>query len=113
MYYIKYNTFNTGDKMATTVTTRLPNELNKELNKISKIENLDRSAVVRRLLADSIKKWNEYYALAMYKKGVFSTEQAANFVGISLWRFSDLLKKHKTPVSYDIEEFEKDVKAAK
>lgn len=99
--------------MATTVTTRLPQELNKELNKISKIEKLDKSAVMRRLLADSIKEWNEHYALAMYKKGVFSTEQAANFIGISLWRFPDLLKKYKTPISYDLEEFKKDLKNIK
>ena len=99
--------------MPTTVTTRLPNELSKELNKISKIENLDKSAVVRRLLADSIKQWNEYYALSMYKKGVFSTEQAANFMDVSMWRFSDILKKHKTQISYDLEEFEKELKNLK
>ncbi|MBW2974105.1 UPF0175 family protein [Candidatus Woesearchaeota archaeon] len=99
--------------MAATVTTRLPNELNRELNKISKIENLDKSAVMRRLLADSIKRWNEYYALAMYQKGIFSTEQAADFIGVSLWRFSDMLNKNKTPISYDVEEFEKDLKNIK
>ena len=99
--------------MATTVTTRLPNELNNELNKISKIENLDKSAVMRRLLADSIKKWNEYYALAMYKNGVFSTEQASKFMGVSLWRFGDVLKNNKTPISYDVEEFERDLKNIK
>jgi predicted HTH domain antitoxin len=99
--------------MGTTVTTRISNELNNEITKISRIEKLDKSTVVRRLISESIEEWKKKYALSMYKKGLFSTEQAADFIGISLWRFSDLLKKSKTTVNYDIEEFERDLENIK
>jgi len=99
--------------MAATVTTRLPNELNKELDRISKAESLDKSAVMRRLLASSIQEWKVHYALDMYSKRAFSTEQAAHFMGVSLWRFGDMLKKYKTPMSYDVEEFNRDLRNIK
>lgn len=99
--------------MAVTVTTRLPEKFVTELKAISKSENLDKSEVIRRMLAGSIKHWKLKKAIKMYKEGTFSIGQAAEFVNISVWRFMEVLRKNKIPFSYDVEEFKEDVKTVK
>ncbi len=96
--------------MSKLVTTRLPDDFVNKLKEISEKENLDTSAVIRRLLAGAIKEWKIKYALEQYSKGGFSFGQAARFAEISLWDLPLLLKKHGIPMNYDIEELKEDLK---
>lgn len=100
-------------KMAKTITTRLPDEFVKNLWKIAKAENLDTSAVVRRLLAIAIKEWKKDYAVKQYTIGEFSFGQAAEFAEVSVWDFPSLLKEKKVPINYDEEELERDLRFVK
>jgi predicted HTH domain antitoxin len=95
------------------ITIRFPKDFVKNLSEISKIENLDTSSVVRRLLAGAIKEWRKEYAVEQYKKGEFSFGQLAKFAGISVWDVPNLLKDKKVPFNYDEEELEADLKAIK
>lgn len=96
--------------MAKLITTRIPDEFVLELKKISEKENLDTSAVIRRLLAKAIKEWRLQYALDRYSEGEFSFGQTAEFAEVSLWDLPLLLKKHNMPMNYDLEELGEDLK---
>jgi len=99
--------------MAKTITTRLPDEYVNGLGKIAKIEKIDTSGVIRKLLAKAIEEWKKDYAIEMYKKGEFSFGQAAKFAEISVWDFPNLLKEKKIPLNFDLEELESDLKTIK
>jgi predicted HTH domain antitoxin len=92
------------------ITTRLPEEFVSNLKEIAKKENIDVSTAIRKLLAEAMKEWKIEYALMQYKKGEFSFGQAANFSGINIWDFPELLKQNKIPINYDEEELEEDLK---
>jgi len=49
-------------------------------------------------------------ALRLYQKGIISMGQARRLAGLSKWDFLELLAKEKIPLSYDVEELEKDLK---
>lgn len=99
--------------MESTITTRITKDMDKDLIIVAKTEYLDKSTVIRRLLAKSLEEWKIEYALKMYKEGKFSTEQTAKFANVSVWRLFDLLKEKKIPLNYDMEELERDLKNIK
>jgi predicted HTH domain antitoxin len=96
--------------MAKTITTRLPDEYVNGISKIAKIEKLDTSGVIRKLLAKAIEEWKIDHAIEMYKKGEFSFGQAAKYAEVSLWDFPNLLKEKKVALNLDLEELESDLK---
>ena len=96
--------------MAEVMTTRLGNDIDRDLTFVAKAEHLDKSTALRRLLTSSLHEWKQEHALKEYSSGKFSAEQAARFIGISLWAFFDLLKQKKISLSYDVEELERDLR---
>ena len=92
------------------ITTRLPEDFVSKIKEISEKENIDISTAIRKLLAGAIKEWKIEYALSQYSKGEFSFGQAADFAEVSVWDFPSLLKNHKVPINYDLEELEEDLK---
>ena len=96
--------------MTKTITTRLPDDFVKNLKQIADKEELDTSAVIRRLLAKAINEWKKDYAIEQYKKGEFSFGQLASFAGISVWDVPALLKEKGANLNYDKEELERELK---
>jgi len=99
--------------MTEVLTARLTSELDKGLDMVAKIEQLDKSTALRKLLSKSLEDWKKNHALKLYSEGKLSTEQAAKFAELSIWSFFDLLKQKKVPTNYDFEELERDIKNAK
>ena len=99
--------------MSKTITTRLPDEYVKGIDKIGKIEKIDTSGVIRKLLVKAIEEWKKDYAIEMYKKGKFSFGEAAKFAEISVWDFPNLLKEKKITLNLDLDELESDLKSIK
>lgn len=99
--------------MSDIITTRLTGNLNSDLATVAKTEQLDKSTVIRRLLSTAISEWKKEHAIRMYANGRYSTEQAAEFAGISLWSFFDLLKEKKMSISYDADELEREIRNIK
>ncbi len=93
---------------AETITTRLPQELIKEISEASAVEHLGKSEVLRRLLVQGMQQWRTHKALELYQTGAFSFGQATRFAKVSVWKFSDLLKEHKVPLQLDLEELEQE-----
>ena len=96
--------------MGQSITSRLPDALVKEIERISEIEKLDKSSVVRRLLARAIDEWNMDHAVAAFQKGEISMGLAVEMAHVSIWAFLAKLHELKIPISYDVADLEEDLK---
>jgi predicted HTH domain antitoxin len=99
--------------MGKTLTSRVSDGLYEEIEQIAKIENLDKSSVVRRLLNKAIPEWKLEYALSLYQKGEISIGKAAELSSLSIWAILEKLAERKIPLNYDIKELENDFEKVK
>lgn len=76
-----------------TVSTRLPDEIESELEAYLDAEQLDRSTAVQRLLADGLEQWREEQALERLDAGEVSFTRAAEIADLSPWEFARLAKE--------------------
>lgn len=95
--------------MGKTLTSRLSDDMAKEIEEIAKIENLDKSSVIRRLLDKGIIIWKEKYALKLYQDKLVSLGKAAEISSLSIWEFLEKLAEKKIPLNYDLEELLNDL----
>jgi len=96
----------------TIITTRVPDELAEEVERIAQAEALDRSTTIKRLLIQAIQTWKIDYALRLYQNGKISIGKAAETAGISLWELLDTIVKRNIPLQISKEDLEDDLKAA-
>lgn len=96
-----------------TITTRVTKKMDDQIRAISKSEKLDKSAVIRRLLDDAIKRWQVEQALGQYKEGKITIGKAAEKAGVSLRRMIELASESGIPFQYSIKELREDYEAAK
>ncbi len=91
---IVYNVYKAGFNVnGDTVSVRLPKRLSEELNKFIGEEKLDRSAALRKLIAESIESWKRNKALEKLEKGKVSFNRAAQIAGMDVWSFAALVKE--------------------
>lgn len=79
----------------TSLSARIPDHLEDELNQFIEDENLDRSTAVRKLLSEGLQDWRREKALQMLDDGEISLSKAAEIANMDIWSFSDLVKKEK------------------
>jgi predicted HTH domain antitoxin len=77
-----------------TISARVPDELEAELEVYLEDENLDRSTAVRKLLSEGLEEWRQKRALDKLAAGTVTFSKAAEFAGMSVWDFAQLAKKH-------------------
>ncbi|HEY0088917.1 MAG TPA: UPF0175 family protein [Candidatus Lokiarchaeia archaeon] len=99
--------------MGKTITSRLPNEMVEELEKIAEIEKLDKSSIIRRLLDKAIPAWKLEHALTLYKNKEISLGKAAELSSLTIWDLLDQLSQKKIPLNYDLEDLKNDLEKAK
>lgn len=75
-----------------TVSARLPDDLEEELDRYVEEERLERSVAVRKLLAEGLDEWRRERAVAMLEDGEVSFARAAELAGMDVWRFAALLE---------------------
>jgi predicted HTH domain antitoxin len=76
-----------------TISARVPDELEAELDEYLEEENLDRSTAVRKLLSEGLEEWQRERALDKLEKGTISFSSAADLAGMSVWDFAQLAKE--------------------
>ena len=81
--------------MTKIVSTRLNEEEVKILNKIAKLENVDRSGLIRKFLLQQIKEYNIRKMAEFCRKGVISLQEAATAATVSLYEMMDYVQKEK------------------
>ena len=98
--------------MTEIVSTRVPDDLAKDLEEIEKEEKTDRATVVRKLLAKAIAQWKLEKALTLYRDGKITLWKAAKIAGLSLWEMMDIIRERKVPFRYIPEDFRQDFETA-
>lgn len=77
------------------LSTRIPKGLEKELEEYMKLEHLEKSGAVRRLLFQALQEWKVSYALKMLTEGRTTISKAAEIAGMDIWSFMVKIKEAK------------------
>ncbi|MFB6184828.1 MAG: hypothetical protein ABEI96_09765 [Haloarculaceae archaeon] len=77
-----------------TISARVPDDLETELERYIDEENLDRSTAIRKLLAEGLDDWRRQRALARLDAGTVTLSHGADLAGLSVWEFAALAKEH-------------------
>lgn len=76
-----------------TISARVPDELEAELEVYLEEENLDRSTAIRKLLIEGLEDWREERALRKLETGEVTFMRAAELAGLSVWEFAALAEE--------------------
>ena len=98
--------------MTEIVSTRVTDNMAKDLEEIEKEENTDRATTVRKLLAQAIAEWKLERALMLYREGKITLWKAAKIAGLSLWEMMEIVRERKVPFRYAYEDFRVDFEKA-
>src|SRR5262249_59303956 len=77
------------------VNLRLEEDILSDLERVAKEESLDRATVIRRLLKESVKRWQLDRALRGYERGELSIGRAAEEAGLSHWELMDAMSRER------------------
>ncbi|RBI63865.1 hypothetical protein DMJ13_04940 [halophilic archaeon] len=77
-----------------TISARVPDDLEAELEAYLEEEKLDRSTAVRKLLAEGLEEWRREHALEKLEAGEMTFTKAADLAGMNVWDFAQLLEEH-------------------
>ena len=98
--------------MTEIVSTRVSDNMAKDLEEIEKEEKADRATVVRKLLAKAIDDWKLERALLLYSNGKVTLWKASKIAGLSLWEMTEIIRKRKVSFQYTYEDFREDFEKA-
>jgi len=98
--------------MTEIISTRVPEDIAKDLKEIEKEEQTDRATIVRRLLVRAIEQWKIERALRLYREGKITLWRAARMADITLREMMELAAKQGIQFQYTAKDLEEDVKAA-
>lgn len=76
-----------------TISTRLPEELETELERYVEDERLDRSTAVRKLLSEGLAEWRHEQALQELEAGSITFLEAADRAEMTVWDFARLAEE--------------------
>jgi len=88
---------------------RVPESIVDELEQIAAEEQVDRTAIVRRLLVDGMRRWRLERALRLYEQGQLTKERAAELAGVSIYEVMDALRERGAAAQYTIAELQEDL----
>jgi Arc/MetJ-type ribon-helix-helix transcriptional regulator len=75
-----------------TISSRLPEDIEADLEEYIEEERLDRSTAVRKLLAEGLDAWKRDRALELLDRGEVSFTRAAELADCTVWEFVTLAK---------------------
>lgn len=76
-----------------TISARVPDELEEDLETYLESERLDRSTAVRKLLAEGLDTWRRDRALEKLDAGDITFSRAAEIADMTVWEFSELARE--------------------
>ena len=91
------------------VGTRLPQSLINDLAKIEKVDQSDRSTILRKLLSGAIHEWKLDYYAKEYARGRITMARAAEEAEVPLWEMLDYARQQKVPAQYSLEDLKHDM----
>ena len=91
------------------ISFRLDEKLIEEIEKESKLEGLDKSEILRRLIHEAINRRKIDRATHAYLKGDLGFSSAATEANLSVWEFFNELNQSKEQLNFNLEQFLKEV----
>lgn len=96
--------------MRQAIGIRLPKDVLKQIERLSKEELEDRSTVIRKLVLIGYRDFMQRKVAEKYLKGDITLSQAAHKVGSTIWEMEKYLVEQGFKSSYSIEDLEKEMK---
>lgn len=94
------------------VSTRVTEDLDRELEWYAKKEKVGKTIALRRALDKGLKEIKLEYALDLYHKGKITLMRAAEISYMSLWEILEVVREKRVPIYYTLKDVEEDIKAA-
>lgn len=94
------------------ISTRLPPEMEREIERYAKKEKIGRTVAIRKVLDRGLTEIKLEHALDEYRKGKITLWKAASLAGVPLWEMLDIVKEKRIPIPYTLEDLKEDVAAA-
>jgi len=95
--------------MKEAIGIRLPEEILKKIDKLSKEEMADRSTIIRRLVLLGYFDLMKKKAYEKYVRGEITFSEAARMAGLTLWEMEKYLIEQGFKSDYSIEDLEKEI----
>jgi predicted HTH domain antitoxin len=96
--------------MPKTVTTRLDDKYVAKIDEMAARKGIDRSALLRLFLVNSLKEQTIRDSLEEYKSGAITLWEAAQHCNLSLWEMIKEIEKAHIYTNYDLNDLKKDLK---
>jgi predicted HTH domain antitoxin len=96
--------------VAKTVTTRLDDKYVNKIDEMAAKKGIDRSAILRLFLVNSIREQTIQDSLENYKSGTISLWEAAQHCDLTLWEMIKEIEKAHIHSNYDLSDLKKDLK---
>ena len=92
-----------------TITTRVPEDLFREIKEIGEVEKIDRTEVVKRLLSSAAKHWKKERALNLLRDGKVTLRRAAKIAEVTYVEMLDLSSQVDIAIKMEPEDVIKDL----
>ena len=89
---------------------RVPETIVQGLDEIANKEQIDRTALARKMLTEAIQRWKMDDAIAACQRGDITKARAAELAGMSVYDVMDEVRQRGTPPSYTLDELSQDLK---
>lgn len=75
------------------ISARVPDDLEEELERFIDEERLDTSTAIRKLLSEGLEEWRTEQALERLELGEVTFSNAADLAGVDTWELARLARK--------------------
>lgn len=99
------------DKAIRQLNLRIPETIIQDLDQIAQEEQIDRTTVARKLLAEGIRRWRFDQALRQYEQGQITKGRAAELAGVTIYDILDEVRRRGLAAQYSLEEVREDLQA--
>ncbi len=97
--------------MGEAVGVRLPEDLLKKIEELSRAEGDDRSTTMRKLIQRGFEEIAREHAAQAYRAGRVTLSEAADRAGLTLWEMEQYLVHHGYRSSYSIQDLARELEA--
>ena len=90
---------------------RVPETIVQGLDEIASKEQIDRTALARKMLSEAIRQWKVEDAIAACRRGEITKARAAELAGMSIYDIMDEVRRRGAAPSYTLDELRQDLKS--
>ena len=90
---------------------RVPETIVQGLDEIASKEQIDRTALARKMLSEAIQQWKVEDAIAACRRGEITKARAAELAGMSIYDIMDEVRQRGAAPSYTLDELRQDLKS--